>query len=436
MRLVSHPVKRLCGQVCVPGDKSVSHRAAMLGAVANGTTEVSGFLNSVDCRATLSAVQNLGVETEAEWNNTSGRLRIQGSGGQFKAPPGEIDLGNSGTALRLMSGLLCGQSFATVLNGDDSLCRRPMRRIAEPLALMGADVRTESDGTPPLRIYPVPRLHCIDYTMPVASAQLKSCILLASLFAEGTTVVTEAAVTRDHTERMLKAFGAPLSAVSGRIEFDGGASLSGVRLEVPGDLSAAAFLIVAACLVEHSDVLIRNVGVNPTRSGVIDILMMMGADIEMADWRTLGGEPVADLRVRSSRLHGVCVPRELVANAIDEFPVLFIAAACADGVTELSDAAELRFKESDRIQAMADGLAACGIDVEARSDGLAVQGGAIKGGRVDSCGDHRIAMSFAVAGGVSERGIAVDDCSNIQTSFPDFVAVARSVGLDMEQSDE
>ncbi len=434
MQLVSRPAGCLHGRVRVPGDKSISHRAAMLGAVAEGVTEVTGFLNSLDCRATLAAVTALGVEVEAVWNTTAGSLRIKGAGAKgLKAPSRPLDCGNSGTALRLMSGLLCGQRFPSVLTGDESLCRRPMRRIAEPLALMGADVRIATDGTPPVEIHPVRALHCIDYRLPVASAQLKSCLLLATLFAEGTTVLKENTPTRDHTERMLKAFGAPVSAVAGRVECAGSPPLKATTIGIPGDLSSAAFLIVAAVLAAEGELLIENVGVNPTRTGALEILKAMGAKIEVSAKRGRGGEPIADLLVRAAPLQGIVIPRELVANAIDEFPVLFVAAACAEGTTELHDAAELRLKESDRIQAMADGLAACGVGVETRPDGLTIRGGGIKGGRVNSRGDHRVAMAFAVAGSVSERGVVIDGCDNIDTSFPDFVATAAAAGFDLER---
>ncbi len=435
MRIVSRPIERLSGRVRVPGDKSISHRALIFGAVAAGCTEVTGFLNSSDCRATLAAVAALGIEVEACWHGAaSGDLRVTGAGaGGFKAPAHALDFSNSGTSLRLMSGLLCGQGFASVLTGDESLCRRPMRRIAEPLALMGADVRISAAGTPPVEIYPVRRLRCIDYRLPVASAQVKSCLLLATLFADGITVLTEETPTRDHTERMLAALGAPVSTARGKVELPGKAPLRAVNIKVPGDLSSAAFLIVAACLAGEGELLVEGVGVNPTRAGVIDLLKMMGADIGIAGRRKFNGEDVADICVRASRLHGIVVPHELVANAIDEFPVLLVAAACADGTTELSGAAELRFKESDRIRAMAEGLAACGVAVRTTRDGLTVQGGGIEGGRVDSHGDHRVAMSFAVAGSASARGVAIDGCANIDTSFPGFVATARAAGLDLEQ---
>ena len=436
MQIVSRPIRCLCGHVRVPGDKSISHRAAMLGAVAEGVTEVTGFLNSLDCRATLTVLETLGVRIEADWDEVSGRLSIEGAGGVFKAPARVLDFGNSGTSLRLMSGLLCGQNFASVLTGDESLRRRPMQRIAEPLALMGADVRISAGATPPVEIHPVPKLCCIDYRLPVPSAQVKSCLLLASLFAEGVAVVSENTPTRDHTERMLTAFGVAVSVQSGRIEFAGKAPLRATQVEVPGDLSSAAFLIVAACLADESELLLKNVGINPTRTGLITILKMMGADIEVIQktaGQGLANEVYADLLVCASRLHGITVPLELVANAIDEFPALFVAAACAEGVTRLSGAAELRFKESDRIQAMADGLTACGIEVEAKPDGLVVTGGSIEEGRVNSYGDHRIAMAFAVAGAVSKHGVRVDSCEQMDTSFPGFAATASAVGLDLER---
>ena len=433
MRLVSRPVERVHGHVRVPGDKSISHRAVMLGAVARGVTEVKGFLDGLDCRATLAAVEALGVEVEARQGEAGGELRIEGAGKQgFKAPAAALDFGNSGTSLRLMSGLLCAQGFASVLTGDASLRRRPMRRIAEPLALMGADLRTSADGTPPVEIRPVRRLHGIDYRLPVASAQVKSCLLLAGLFAEGATVLSEDAPTRDHTERMLKAFGVPVSAARGRIELTGEAPLRATSVEVPGDTSSAAFLIVAACLSGQGELHLENVGVNPTRTGILDILKLMGGDIEVTESRSLSGEPVADLIVRASSLRGVTIPRELIAGAIDEFPVLFVAAACAEGVTELNGAEELRFKESDRIQVMAEGLAACGVEVETSPGGIRIQGGGVTGGRVDSHGDHRVAMSFAVAGSASERGVFIDGCESIDTSFPGFAATAVGVGLDLE----
>ena len=432
MKILSRPVSRVRGRIRVPGDKSISHRAAIFSAIADGVSEVKGFLNSLDCRSTLDAIVALGARVEADWQNGAGNLRIDGAD-CFKASSQPLDFGNSGTGLRLMSGLLCGQDFASVLTGDRSLCRRPMQRIAEPLALMGADISTAPDGTPPLEIFPVPRLQCLDYRLPVASAQVKSCLLLATLFADGETVLTEDAPTRDHTEKMLVSFGAPVSCAQGRIRLAGRVTLQAASIDVPGDLSSAAFLIVAACIAGRGELLIERVGVNPTRTGVIDVLRMMGADIEIVDCRSLGGEAVADLLVRTSSLQGVNISGGLVARAIDEFPALFIAAACAEGVTEVSGAAELRFKESDRIQAMAEGLAGCGVSVETRPDGIIIQGGGIKGGYVNSHGDHRVAMAFAVAGVAADGDIVIDKCANIATSFPGFFAVAGEAGLDLER---
>ena len=432
MRIVSRPVSRVRGRVHVPGDKSISHRAVIFSAVATGVSEIRGFLNSLDCRATLDAVVTLGARVEADWRGEAGNLRIDGTSG-FKSPSQPLDFGNSGTALRLMSGLLCGQRFASVLTGDRSLCRRPMRRIAEPLELMGADISTTPGGTPPVEIFPVPRLRCIDYRLPVASAQVKSCLLLATLFASGETMLTEDIPTRDHTEKMLASFDAPISSAQGRICLVGSAPLRAASVEVPGDLSSAAFLIVAACIADHGELLIEHVGINPTRAGVIDILRMMGANIEVVDCRSLGGEAVADLLVRASPLQGVGISGDFVARAIDEFPILFIAAACAEGVTEVSGAAELRFKESDRIQAMAEGLAGCGVAVETKPDGMVIQGGSIRGGYVNSHGDHRVAMAFAVAGIVADGDIVIDECANIATSFPGFFTTARKVGLELEE---
>ncbi len=432
MRILSRPVARVQGSVRIPGDKSISHRAAILSASAAGVSEVRGFLNSLDCRATLDAVVALGARVEADWQNGEGSLRIDGSG-CFRAPSEPLDFGNSGTGLRLMSGLLCGQNFASVLTGDRSLCSRPMRRIAEPLALMGADISTAPDGTPPVEISPVPRLRCLDYRLPVASAQVKSCLLLATLFADGETTLIEGVPTRDHTEKMLASFGASISSAQGRIRLAGGVPLRATRIDVPGDLSSAAFLIVAGCIAGQGELLIRHVGINPTRTGVVDVLRMMGANIEVVGCLGSGGEPVADLLVRASPLQGVDISGDLVVRAIDEFPVLFIAAACAEGVTEVSGAAELRFKESDRIQAMAEGLARCGVTVEAKPDGIIIQGGGIGSGHVDSHGDHRIAMAFAVAGIAADGDIVIDRCANIDTSFPGFFTTARKAGLDLER---
>lgn len=421
------PGGRLSGRVRVPGDKSVSHRSIMLGALADGVTEIEGFLQGEDSLATLRAFRAMGVRIEGP---EAGRVVIHGVGRTgLREPEGDLYLGNSGTSMRLMAGLLAGQSFDAVLTGDASLSRRPMRRVTEPLAEMGARIETTNAGTAPLRIKGGSALHGIDYRMSVASAQVKSCLLLAGLYAEGRTCVTEPAPTRDHTERMLAGFGYPVERRSSTACVEGGGRLTATAIAVPADISSAAFFLVGASIAPQSDLTLEHVGVNPTRTGVIDILRLMGADIELLNPRQAGGEPVADLRVRSAPLHGIRIPEHLVPLAIDEFPALFVAAACASGETRLSGAAELRVKESDRIQVMADGLQSLGIGAVPTADGMVIEGGALGGGRVDSHGDHRIAMAFAVAALRARAPLTVRDCANVDTSFPDFAGLAAAAGL-------
>jgi 3-phosphoshikimate 1-carboxyvinyltransferase len=420
------PGGALRGTLRVPGDKSISHRAVMLGAVAEGTTSVSGFLDGEDCRCTMKAFEGMGVRIE-QMDDTE--LTVHGVGlAGLKAPGAALDLGNSGTSMRLMAGLMSGQKFATTLIGDESLSRRPMQRVIEPLLRMGA-VSEADDGHAPLRIGSSPGLQGIHYRSPVASAQVKSGVLLAGLYARGRTEVTEPATSRDHTERMLRAFGVKVDAQPGRAALAGGQRLTGTRIEVPADISSATFFLVGAAIAAGSDVTLTGVGVNPTRTGVVEILRRMGADIELSRERALGGEPVADIRVRGRALRGVTIGRELVVAAIDEFPAVFVAAACAQGVTEVSGAGELRFKETDRIQAMCEGLSALGIAAQPRPDGARICGGRLQGGRVDSRGDHRVAMSFAMAGLRAEQALTIGDCANVDTSFPGFVALAATAGL-------
>ena len=424
------PGGRLQGEIRVPGDKSISHRSIMLGSLAEGTSTVTGFLDGEDCLATLNAFRSMGVTIEGP---DAGRVVVHGVGLHGLQPPqGPLYMGNSGTSMRLMAGILAGQAFDSELTGDASLSRRPMRRVTEPLRQMGAEIETSPDGTPPLRIRGGRRLHGIDYALPMASAQVKSCVLLAGLYAEGRTCVTEPAPTRDHTERMLQGLGYALERDGATICLQGGGRLQGRDIDVPSDISSAAFFLVGASIAEGSDLLLRHVGMNPTRTGVIDILRLMGADIEVLDPREAGGEPVADLRVRSAPLRGIAIPEELVPLAIDEFPALFVAAACAEGETVLTGAEELRVKESDRIQVMADGLVACGIDAEPRPDGIRIVGGSLHGATVDSHGDHRIAMSFAMAALRADGPIRIRDCANVNTSFPGFAELARRAGLDIE----
>ncbi len=423
----------LAGRLRVPGDKSISHRSIMLGSLADGDTRVSGFLQGEDCLATLAAFRAMGVEIEGP---DAGRVVIHGVGMDgLRAPPAPLDLGNSGTSMRLLAGLLAGQPFEVTLTGDESLSKRPMRRVTEPLGRMGARIETGDDGRPPLRIRGGQTLHGIDYTLPIASAQVKSSLLLAGLFAEGETRVTEPAPTRDHTERMLQGFGYDVRRSGSTIEVSGGGRLTATSIDIPADISSAAFFLVGASIAEGSELLLEHVGVNPTRTGVIDILRLMGADITLQNTREAGGEPVADLLVRSAPLHGIDIPESLVPLAIDEFPVLFIAAACAAGRTRLSGAEELRVKESDRIQVMADGLHACGIEAQPMPDGIVIEGGVLQGGEVVTHGDHRIAMAFAMAGLRSQEPITIHDCRNVDTSFPGFVEACQSVGLNVERRD-
>lgn len=411
----------------VPGDKSISHRAIMLGALASGQTRIQGFLEGEDALATLAAFRTMGVRIEGP---EGGRVTVHGVGMRgLRAPAGPIDLGNSGTSMRLLCGLLAAQPFDVELCGDASLSRRPMERVAQPLRLMGARLETRAGGVPPVLIRGGQVLRGIDYVLPMASAQVKSCILLAGLFAEGETAVTEPAPTRDHTERMLRGFSYPVAVAGPRISLIGGGSLRATDIDVPGDISSAAFFLVAASIAEGSDLTLEHVGINPTRTGVIDILRLMGADIEVLNPREAGGEPVADLRVRSAPLHGIDIPPELVPLAIDEFPVIFVAAACAAGETVLTGAEELRVKESDRIQVMADGLQELGIDATPTADGMRIRGGRIGGGRVESHGDHRIAMAFAMAALRAQADIEIRDCANVATSFPGFMELAQRCGL-------
>ena len=426
MNYVVEPGGALAGSLRVPGDKSISHRSIMLGAIAEGETRVSGFLEGEDALATLNIFRALGVRIEGPHR---GNVTVHGVGLRGLRAAGKVlDCGNSGTSMRLTAGLLAGQAFDSELNGDESLRRRPMRRIAEPLGRMGARIETAEGGKPPLRIRGNPRLKGIDYATPVASAQVKSSLLLAGLYAEGETRVTEPAPTRDHTERMLAAFSHPVHRDGDSVRVSPG-PLKATALAVPADISSAAFFMVGASIAPGSDVTLTGVGMNPTRAGAVDILRLMGADIAVLNERSAGGEPLADLRVRHARLIGVAIPGRLVPPAIDEFPALFIAAANAEGETTLAGAAELRVKESDRIQAMADGLAALGVAAAPTADGIRIRGGKYAGGKIASRGDHRIAMSFAMAALRASEPIEVEDCANVATSFPGFVELARAAGL-------
>ncbi|MGN6511964.1 MAG: 3-phosphoshikimate 1-carboxyvinyltransferase [Lysobacteraceae bacterium] len=416
----------LRGELVVPGDKSVSHRAVMLAALADGSSRIEGFLEGEDTRATAAVFSRLGVRIEAP--APSVRL-VHGVGLDGLRPPIEpLDCGNAGTGMRLLAGLLAAQRFDSVLVGDASLSQRPMRRVIEPLSQMGALIDSD-DGLPPLRLHGGHPLRGIDYALPVASAQVKSAILLAGLYAQGETRVREPHPTRDYTERMLQAFGWPVAFAPGEARLGGGHRLLPTDVRVPADFSSAAFFLVAATLVPGSDLLLRGVGMNPRRTGLLRVLRAMGADITAERMGEQGGEPVADLRVRHAPLRGVEVETGDVPDMIDEFPALFVAAACATGTTTVRGAAELRVKESDRIATMAAGLRALGIGVDEAPDGARIHGGRLRGGTVDSHGDHRVAMAFAVAAQRAGGDVRIDDVANVATSFPGFGRMAAEAGM-------
>lgn len=427
MEFLAQPGGSLNGVLRVPGDKSISHRSIMLGAIADGVTTVEGFLEGEDALSTLKAFRAMGVKIEGPDN---GRVVIHGVGREgLKAPQGELDVGNSGTSMRLLAGLLAGQDFDVTMTGDVSLSKRPMERVAVPLRQMGAVVETGEGGRPPLTIRGGQPLKGIDYVLPMASAQVKSCVLLAGIYAEGETRTTEPAPTRDHSERMLRGFGYPVDVDGPVASLRGGGRLRGQHIDVPADISSAAFFMVAASITPGADITLEHVGINPTRIGVINILRAMGGDLVLSNEREVGGEPVADIRVRYAQLKGIDIPEDQVPLAIDEFPVLFVAAACAEGQTVLRGAEELRVKESDRIQVMADGLQTLGVSAEATEDGIVIQGGQLGGGEIDSHHDHRIAMSFAVASLRANAEIRILDCDNVATSFPNFVLIANKLGM-------
>lgn len=420
----------LHGDIRVPGDKSISHRAVMLGAIANGITRIHGFLPGEDTLATLAAFRAMGVVIDHQ----AQEVAITGAGLHgLRSPSAPLDLGNSGTSARLLTGLLAGQKFDTAITGDDSLRKRPMRRVIDPLQEMGAAITCSAQGTLPMQIHGGRALRGIDYHTPVASAQLKSCLLLAGLYAEGKTCVHETVATRDHTERMLQHFGVGIDQHDNAVCVTGGREFQAAEIAVPADISSAAFFMVGASIVPGADIRLLDVGINPTRDAVIHILRAMGADITLENQRDHSGEPVADIRVRHNHLRGIAIPPDRVPAAIDEFPALMIAAACAEGKTLLHGAAELRVKESDRIAAIAGGLRAIGIEVIEHDDGMEVSGGEIIGGTVNSYTDHRIAMAFAMAALRAEQPIRVLDCANVRTSFPEFPELAQTAGLNLHQ---
>ena len=424
----SGPLK---GSIKVPGDKSISHRSIMLGSIAEGVTRVSGFLEGEDSLATLNAFRDMGVQIERNGSN----VVIHGVGMRgLKEPKNPLNLGNSGTSIRLMSGLLSAQNFDSKLCGDESLSTRPMGRVINPLREMGADIFGD-DSRPPLTIKGGSKLSGIEYTLPVASAQIKSCLLLAGLYGEGITTVIENGISRDHTERMLRGFGYDVISSNNRISLEGGGSLKGCNIEVPSDISSAAFFMVAGCISKDSSITLNSVNINPTRTGVIDILKLMGGNIELINQRLQAGELIADIKVSSSKLKGIEIPENLVPLAIDEFPVLFIAASCAEGETVLTGAKELRVKESDRIQVMADGLTSLGIENHVLEDGIRILGGEFtkQASSIKSHHDHRISMAFAIASVRSKFDIEIEGVDNVKTSFPNFEVLANSIGMSIKQ---
>jgi 3-phosphoshikimate 1-carboxyvinyltransferase len=437
MDLIAEPVRStISGALRVDGDKSISHRAVLFGALAQGVTEVKGFLTGEDTRHTAKIFAALGANiTEVSEDH----LQIRGHGLHgLRAASVELDCGNAGTGMRLIAGILAGQRFSSTLIGDASLSSRPMRRVLAPLKLMGADIRGTTNDTAPLHIFPVAQLTGIDYQSPVASAQVKSCVLLAGLYAKGSTSVTESEHTRDHSERMLQAFGADVRVQGKTSRITPGNDLIGRAIDVPADPSSAAFFAVAAAICPGSNVLLRDVCINPRRTGIFDTLKDMGAEIQFENVREMGAEPIADIRVRGGILRGVAVPETRVADMIDEFPIFFIAASAAEGESIVSGAAELRVKESDRIGAMVRGLALLGVKIEERPDGVRIEGQGARIGtapvEIDSKGDHRIAMSFAIASLASNVGIKILDCANIATSFPGFLRLCDDLGLSIRQA--
>ena len=428
---IAQPGGSLNGTFRVPGDKSISHRSIMLGSLAEGVTEVSGFLEGEDSLATLQSFRDMGVVIEGPHR---GRVTIHGVGLHgLQAPPNTLYLGNSGTSMRLLAGLMAGQTFDVEMTGDESLSKRPMNRVANPLREMGAQIDTAAEGRPPMLIKGAKPLKGITYELPMASAQVKSCLLLAGLYAQGKTTVTEPAPTRDHTERMLKGFGYDVQVDGDTVTVESGGKLTATNIDVPADISSATFFMVAASIAPGSDITLEHVGINPTRIGIINILRLMGANLELLNEREVGGEPVADIRIRYAPLKGIDIPEDQVPLAIDEFPAIFIAAACAEGKTVLTGAEELRVKESDRIQAMVDGLKILGVDINGTEDGAVIQGfgekGAFGGGEIVTHHDHRIAMSFTIASLRASKPIKVLDCANVATSFPGFIELSQSAGM-------
>ncbi len=423
----ANPNKGLRGSIKLPGDKSVSHRSLIFSSLAEGQSQLRGVLEGEDVLCLRNALQAMGVPIE---RTGAGCYRVSGVGMRgLQAPNSDLYLGNSGTAMRLLAGLLSAQAFDSCLRGDASLSLRPMARVTQPLKNMGALIDTDA-GMPPLQIHGGRPLQGLTHHLKVASAQLKSALLLAGLYAKGETIVIEPAVTRDHSERMLAGFAYPVEKQGLQTRITGGGALKACDVDVPSDLSSAAFFIVAASIIPESDLLLAHVGINPTRTGILTILRAMGANLDIFPQGNVGGEPVADIRIRSAQLTGIDIQPEWVPLAIDEFPALFVAAACAKGCTRLRGAAELRVKESDRIDVMAKGLSKMGVDLQVYEDGIDIHGGSLTAAELDSHGDHRCAMSFVVASQMADK-CQIDNCENVATSFPSFIELAQQVGMEV-----
>lgn len=423
------PSNSIIGKVNIPGDKSISHRAIILAAIADGESRIKNFLQGEDTLATIRVFQKMGVNIK----NDGDIIIVKGVGLHgLRAENPTLDFGNSGTSVRLLSGLLSAQNFSSQLIGDESLMKRPMSRIINPLQKMNAKINCTDLGTLPIKIEGGQKIEGIEYELPIFSAQLKSCLLLAGLYAEGTTKIIENMATRDHTERMLANFSHSVIKKGNQISIKKADRLIGCEIIVPGDFSSAAYFIVAAILTPNSNIILENVGVNPTRNAMIKIMKLMGADVELKNERLESGEPVATIYAKTSKLIGIDIPEELVPVAIDELPIILVAAACAKGKTKLSGAAELRVKESDRIQSMLDGFISLGIKVKALEDGMIIEGGQYNGGVINSNDDHRIAMAFSIAGIVAKAPIIINSCKNVATSFPEFVDTAKHLGMNID----
>ena len=423
------PSNSIIGKVNIPGDKSISHRAIILAAIADGESRIKNFLQGEDTLATIRVFQKMGVNIKSDGDI----IIVKGVGLHgLRAENPTLDFGNSGTSVRLLSGLLSAQNFSSQLIGDESLMKRPMSRIINPLQKMNAKINCTDLGTLPIKIEGGQKIEGIEYELPIFSAQLKSCLLLAGLYAEGTTKIIENIATRDHTERMLANFSHSVIKKGNQISIKKADRLIGCEIIVPGDFSSAAYFIVAAILTPNSNIILENVGVNPTRNAMIKIMKLMGADVELKNERLESGEPVATIYAKTSKLIGIDIPEELVPVAIDELPIILVAAACAKGKTRLSGAAELRVKESDRIQSMLDGFISLGIKVKALEDGMIIEGGQYNGGVINSNDDHRIAMAFSIAGIIAKAPIIINSCKNVATSFPEFVDTAKHLGMNID----